>query len=34
MRTSAGWRIKERCNRPIDGYQGSHEIMRKAVAAP
>lgn len=32
VRTSAGWRIKERCNRPIDGSQGSYEIMRKAAA--
>ena len=33
VRTSAGWRIKERYNRPIDGSEGSYEMMRKALVA-
>lgn len=31
VRTSAGWRIKERFNRVLDGSDASHEVMKRAL---
>ena len=31
VRTTAGWRIKERFNRVLDGTADSHDVMRRAL---
>lgn len=32
VRTASGWRIKERFNRVLDGSEGSHEVMKRALS--
>ena len=31
-RTDGGWRIVERFNRPLDGSEGSHDVMRRVLS--
>jgi hypothetical protein len=33
VRTTSGWRIKERFNRVLDGSEASHEVMRRALGS-